>query len=678
VNVATGLSPLGTALAAAAGASGAVARPDQTQIDLLDWLRPIRANLAQRFNLPEEIAYLAWELSRWPQGLDRPQRQSVILLILATLVQTQEGSTRLSLAHQLSPLIRDLTELDEAETARQCEAIRALIGAGRLALIAGAAATDFKPLIVAGEHVYLQKMLHLEDQLVAGIRARRDARIPRWPEAEVAAATRDVLARPTSGRKGPIALTSEQREAVHTAVNNPLTVISGGPGTGKTTIVLSILRVLKRLGVACEDFGLSAPTGKAAKRLGDAIRAGREQIAEPAAADLELAGVAEPRTLHRLLGYSSTTGRFLHHENNRLAERVVIVDESSMIDLDLMERLVRSVRDESRLILLGDAQQLPSVEAGTVLRDLLDAESLDGGPRRSAVVLTQSHRMRSDDPDGRNLLAVARAINEGALPDFAPARSGDGAVIECGSPAELTFHGVEFLPLAQDRDVLDRFLERWIAQARPSASELDKLVAHEYSTVGGAFPEGDEARLRSLFDHWERFCILCVSRVLPTGSDRINALLHRYTARSSGRTRAEDELVPGEPVMMQVNDYQRMIFNGDQGLVVNVADSGRVQPMAVFRRSAGFAAFQLDALRPSLQLSYAITVHKAQGSEFDRVAVVLPDRELPINTREILYTALTRARQSAVVLGSRDILAAAIRRPLARDSGIVEKLLSSR
>jgi exodeoxyribonuclease V alpha subunit len=673
---AAGLSPLGTARLARAGGQepGTVTLSDQAELDLLAWLRPICARLHAHFNLPEEIAYLAWELGRWQPGLDGSERRSVILLILAALVQSSQGSTRLDLAEQLALLIQQLTGCESAEAQQERDSVQSKISSGRLSVIAGTGAAEFKPLIVAGGHVYLQRMLHLEDQLVAAIRFRRAAPVLTWPRPNITSAMRDVLDRPAIGAAGPIALTEEQREAIRAGVENSLTIISGGPGTGKTTVVVSLLRVLHRLGVPCEDFALAAPTGRAARRLGNAVRTGCQQIADPAPADLDLAEVADPRTLHRLLGYSPATGTFRFHQNNRLGERVVIVDESSMVDLALMERLLRCLREDGRLILLGDAHQLPSVEAGSVLRDLLAAESL--GPRAAGrgVLLSQSHRMRAEDVDGRNLLAVARAIDQGQMPDFVSVRTSDSAVIERGSPSELTFHGVEFIPALEGPRVLDNFLDHWINKARSSTPDLDALVAHEYAIAEGTFPESDEARLRALFQHLEQSCILCVSRVLPAGSDRINALLHARFAHEKGFDCDDNELVAGEPVMMQVNDYQRMIFNGDQGVVLKVVDRGWPLPMAVFRRPDGFVAFHLDPLRHSLERSYAITVHKAQGSEFDRVAVILPDRDLPINTREVLYTALTRARRSAVFFGARAILAVAISRTLGRNSGVAEKL----
>jgi len=287
--------------------------------------------------------------------------------------------------------------------------------------------------------------------------------------------------------------------------------------------------------------------------------------------------------------------------------------------------------------------------------------------------------MRAEDPDGRNLLGVAATINQGKAPQFDLVRSGDDVIVKRDSVADLIFQGVEFVPAGAGPDVLDAFLDRWCAEAQEPPSDLAELIDHDYVIVRDAFRDDDQRRLRELFDYWESFRILSLTRVLPTGTDRINALLHeRALSKPGERGEGGQDLISGEPVMMQVNDYQRMIFNGDQGVILKVVDRswGRAAPMAVFRRSGGFAVFHLEALRSSLVLSYAMTVHKAQGSEFDRVALLLPDRDLPINTREILYTALTRARRSAVILGDRNIFEVGIQKTIERDSGIAEKLLA--
>ena len=562
-----------------------------------------------------------------------------------------------------------------------------LIESGRSSAIIGEN-NDFKPLIVSGRHLYLQKTLHLEGRFVEALRHRLVTLVLDWSEEDVAGALRDVLARAVHRDGKSIELEHEQQEAVRSAVRNSVTIISGGPGTGKTTIIVAILRVLRRLGVACEDIALAAPTGKAANRIGEAIRASREGIAEPTAADLDLVNLAEPRTLHRLLGFSSRTGRFLHHEFNRLAERVVIVDEGSMIDLSLMERLIRSLRDDSLFILLGDAHQLPSVEAGAVLRDLLAENEASVSkamtPRR--VRLSRSYRMRREDNDGWNIFTVAQAIDRGIVPTFAPTRKSEGVVVERSSISELTFRGVEFLPQAENSDVLDRFLAHWQKNVVWSHASLQELIDHSYTIVEEGIDEGDQNRLRELFAHWDGFRILCVTRV-STGSDYVNAILHQHAWNQRllaqqvsgypGPARVDD-MIAGEPVMMRVNDYNRMLFNGDQGLILNVSARGKTELMAVFRQSQSFVAFHMESLRPVLVHSYAMTVHKAQGSEFEKAALILPDSDLPINTREILYTALTRSRASVVIVGKRGVFESGIARTMTRDSGIAEKLSAGR
>jgi exodeoxyribonuclease V alpha subunit len=681
------LSPLGTArvaLPANAETTGAFLQ----EAALLEWLEKLREPLGTQYNLENEISAIAWELARWQPGLNTSERQALVLLILLALVQVRQGNTRIALhgargaglrldfARRLLARVQSADESSKVDPSAVATLMMELIERDRASALIGRAC-DFKPLVVVGDYLYLQKMLHLENRFVSALRSKLDAGVPGWQERDIDLALSNVLDRPPKAKGHSPKLNDEQREAVRAAVQSAVTIISGGPGTGKTTIVVSILRVLSRLGVAPEEIALAAPTGKAANRMQSAIQEGLRGIANPTEADRRISDCLEPRTLHRLLGYSPSSARFHHHENNRLSEKIVIVDEASMIDLALMERLVRSLRDDGRLILLGDARQLPSVDAGAVLRDLLKAWEED--PRRSpsAVILEESYRMRPDDPHGSNLLSVARKIDQGEAPRIGRERSGDDVVVERGSVDELEFQGVEFVARSAVQLVFDRFLKRWEDESLRARPGLEKLIEHVYAlSSDDQFAGADLEKLRELFDYWGAFRLLCVTRVLPTGSDRINELSHRRTLNRLNSRVGADQFVAGEPVMMQVNDYQRMIFNGDQGVILRVAERGRArsQPMAVFGRLNGFTAFHLDSLRSSLALSYAMTVHKAQGSEFERVALLLPDRDVPINTREILYTALSRARKSAVIVGDREIFEAGIKRTCDRDSGIVEKL----
>jgi exodeoxyribonuclease V alpha subunit len=399
-----------------------------------------------------------------------------------------------------------------------------------------------------------------------------------------------------------------------------------------------------------------------------------------------LAGCPKPRTLHRLLGFYSSNGRFRHHENNRLSEKVVIVDECSMIDLFLMDQLVRSVAPDARLILLGDADQLPSVEAGAVFRDLLPAEPpVAADPRGSAAVrLTKNYRMDPSDPGGRAILSAAQLVNSGEADAlFDVGRGQEPLVAERGSLENLTFDRIELFDGPEKAALREAFLEKWYAERVRGLPGFDRLIKKEYRQGTAGFSDADRADLARLQAHFDGFRLLCVTRSVarPTGAEAVNAFLH---ARALASRPAADAVasghpafLPGEPVMMQRNDYERELFNGDQGLVLRVAEPGAASHrfMAVFPRGETFAAFHLDTLRSDLELSYATTVHKAQGSEYDCVGLLLPETDLPLLTRELLYTALTRSRRSVVILGDRGLLETAAKARIRRSSGIGEKLL---
>ena len=554
----------------------------------------MRARLNDQYNLDDKIAFIAWELARWQPGLNLPEQQAVILLVLLTLVQDRQGSTRVAFRGACGQALRqEFTRsllggietsagCDPLDAARAAELMLKVVDAGSLGSIMGQPGS-FKPLIDAGSHLYLQKMFELENRFTAALKAKLAVAAEPQFGRKLEAALHDVLSKPAvSGQTGkPVQLNDEQQQAVRMAVQNAMSIISGGPGTGKTTIILSILRVLRRLGLNCEEIALAAPTGKAANRMGDAIRSGREDINHPTETDRDLVNLAEPQTLHRLLGYSHRTGRFQHHHNNRLAERVVIVDEGSMIDLDLMDRLVRSLRDDARFILLGDAHQLPSVEAGSVLRDLLTASDKSVGLQ--SVELAESHRMRRDDPAGRNILTVAQTIDRAETPQFALAVGNDSAVVEQATVSDIAFFGVEFLSSHEGSRTLEYFLDCWYEKRLQSLPSLDELVGHEYEIDRDGFQNEDRERLEQLFSHWGKSRILCLTRVRPTGADRINASLHERVVEHAFQSQRPNEnksleinadFVPGEPVLMQVNDYERGIFNGDQGIILNVNDHG--------------------------------------------------------------------------------------------------------
>ena len=487
--------------------------------------------------------------------------------------------------------------------------------------------------------------------------ARVSAPLAGAPDAravDTAVAAVDAAAAP--GR----AFNAEQRAALRAALTRSLTVVTGGPGTGKTALLAGLVSALRRLGLAPEEIALAAPTGRAANRIAESLRA------------LPDAAALEPRTLHRLLGYRGGrgvggSGEFRHHENFPLPHRAVLVDEASMIDLGLMDRLVRALRPDARLVLVGDADQLPAVDAGAVLREL----------GAFAVRLTESHRQDPSAPAGASMLAAARAVLAGDARAL--------ALSPRARPAELPWSGFEHLAPTgpapgADRRLVAAFADHWIRARVRSLPGHDELVRRIYrmgDDAAAPFAAADAAALGALVAHHQSLRVLAVTRGRsPAGAEALNLLLARRAAELLGEVAAASgEPVPGTPVLMIRNDYDRGLFNGDQGVVARAARAGEAARLvAVFPRGPGLAVFPFDGLRDDLRVAYATTVHKAQGAELDHVALVLPERDLPLVCRELVYTALTRARQSAVVVGRAELLAVAAGRPLLRASGLGARL----
>jgi exodeoxyribonuclease V alpha subunit len=596
-----------------------------------------------------EASYFGWEIARCAPALPPAERRAIALLASACIAAMRAGSTRLplgeaslrtalSLAGGADGVATVRSMIERARTASPGDPIGCVIGQPG----------ERKPLIVDGAWLYPERMRVLEERFCARVRDR----VARAAPARESRALGRVL---NAVAAGPPALTEEQKRAVRESLVAPLALITGGPGTGKTTIVLALLRALASTGVPMDAIAIAAPTGKAAQRLRDTIASGLSS-APPEIAEAALRAFAPvPQTLHRLLGWSPGTGRFARHENDRLLERVVIVDEASMVDLAMMDRLVRALSDDARLVLLGDADQLPSVEAGAVFRDLCAG--------LGAVRLTANLRVL-DDPGARRIVAAARAVNSGVGDGLAESMTTRYAV------GEVSFEGVEHLA-APWADVGDALLDRWWRERVASLEGFARAVDRTYRAPAGVFDRDAAGELRSLFDHLARTRLLCATRARSAASAQ--AINHRLLeVHAGGRAGA------GTPVLVERNDYERRLFNGDQGLVVRVEEEAGAAPlMAVFPQGNSFGAFPLGAVA-HLSPAFAMTVHKAQGSEFDDVVLVLPEVDLPLLTRELVYTAMTRARRSVLLVGPQELLARAVSRSIERHSGIAERLAVSK
>ena len=444
------------------------------------------------------------------------------------------------------------------------------------------------------------------------------------------------------------------RAAARTAVLRRLCVVSGGPGTGKTTTAAAIVALLVELGLAAPDrIALAAPTGKAAARLQEAVRGQRQALLSRAPA---LEGF-DPRatTVHRWL---------LHHVRKGLAADALILDEGSMVDLTLMAQVLRALPDGARLVLLGDASQLASVQPGSVFADLCRAEGERAEIREPAI----PHSGIAKRPPQRSPLASCvvelvrnwRFDERGGLGRLAAAvvRGDAPAAVEAlRDPSDTT---VELRPLpeaAAFERLAVRFADEWFAPALRKARELRGP------------PDEGVGPLPS-------FRVLCAHRVGPFGAERFNRSVERRL-RALGLVRAHDAFYPGRPILVTRNDPRTRLSNGDTGVVLRDTD-GRAQVwFPELEDAEGGPRLVPPARLPPHESFFALTVHRAQGSEYDEVAVAPGPADSRVATRELLYTAVTRARRRMVVYGAAESVAAAVERPTERSSGLRDALARS-
>lgn len=502
------------------------------------------------------------------------------------------------------------------------------------------------PVVAAGSALYLDR-LHRDEQRVADdLRARAAGRV------ELTASTLEALHRLfPGGPDGPDA----QHRAARAALEHRLAVIAGGPGTGKTR---TIARLLGAVLDAHDDerpleIALAAPTGKAAARLTDAIRAEVERSDLPATTRTRLDGL-QAVTLHRLLG-ARPSGGWRHHAGNPVTADLVIVDEVSMVDLPMAARLLEAVRPDARLVLVGDPSQLASVEAGAVLGDVVGAR---GRPTPAALVdnvvtLDRVHRFAADSP----IAALARAIDHGDVDEALGLLAARGDGVDAAAAEAASDDGTEQVVLVDPADpvALDRVAAAVIDRGR-------RLV--ELARAGDAV--GALAHVRGLQ-------VLAARRSGPLGVQDWNQRVDRALT-DTGLLRGAWSA--GRPVMVSANDQLNGLFNGDVGVVVEVPDAdGRRGRRTAVAFDASPAPRLVDPSRLDRhERLWAMTIHKSQGSEFTGVVVTLPEPPSPILTRELLYTAVTRARREVTIVASEASVRAAIERPVRRSSGLAERL----
>ena len=494
------------------------------------------------------------------------------------------------------------------------------------------------PLVWDGARLYLERYWRFEERVAHDLlRRAADASSPADAN-ELGAILRRLF--DANAGTGPGEVEPRQLEAAMAAFSSRITVIAGGPGTGKT------LTVSRLLGAAYElardqrrqlSVALAAPTGKAAARMEAEVQ--RSAVLGEFAEISESMRTTRARTLHRLLGIG-TTGRPRFDRFNRLPHDLVIVDETSMVSLPLMARLLDAVRADAGLVLVGDPFQLASVEAGAVLGEIVGpvATGPAAGPLAGRVVLLEhSHRFDHGSEIAGLADAVRKGDEEGAMRILRSPRSGELVFVEVKEGDE----------------------ERLAALREEAADNAVGVIR--------AAQAGDAQAGLALASELK---VLCATRFGPLGVSGWTSGIEALAKRRLPNAGVGGRRYVGRPVIVTRNDYLNNVFNGDVGLVV-ASERGAVVGFA--DASGGVRTRSLSQLG-AIDTWWATTIHKSQGSEFERVIVSLPPAPSPILTRELLYTAVTRARRQVTLVASEEALRAAVTHPVARASGLLSKL----
>jgi exodeoxyribonuclease V alpha subunit len=600
------------------------------------------AGLLEIMNPFNALRDLDRHFARWIGVLSGDTAEPLALAAALVSQRLGEGDVCVDLARFAG---RRLFAAPEAENGVPAPDLKPWIDVLHRSTAVGTPETPTRPLVLDGTRLYLARYWHFEKTLADGLHRLASAPVP---------VALDRLA-PALNRLFPqVNAPGEpdgQKTAAALAALRHLCIVSGGPGTGKTHTVAVILALIAELaGPPFPRMVLAAPTGKAAARLTESIRKAREGL--PVAAEVRAAIPTEAMTLHRLIQVRPGRANPGHGPDNPLHLDLLVIDEASMIDLPLMSRTVAALPHHARLILLGDKDQLASVEAGNVFADLCAKPGRGYSPALCAVLkrcaadnglenpaatalgdclalLEKSYRFGPDSGIG----ALARAVRTGADPT---------PVFEAGTG--------DAVHVASD-------------PARPPGAPAAAI--HAFSTI---FSAADPAQALACL---EDFVILCATREGAAGVVESNRSIETGL-KSAGLAVEPGGMYRGRPILVSRNDYQLGVFNGDIGILWPDPADGVLR--AWFRQADGGLKKISPGRLPPHETAFAMTVHKAQGSEFDRVLLLLPDRDLPVLSRELLYTAATRARRHIEIQGPVGLIRKTVSRTAERVSGLAEKL----
>ncbi len=525
-----------------------------------------------------------------------------------------------------------------------------------------------QPLVYEKNRLYIRRYWHFEEELGEAIHALLHKPVTEDNDS-VSGQAKQVIE-----QLFPKLLTDEndkneldwQKIAVANALIHPFTIIAGGPGTGKTFTVTKILAALQSLSDTTLRIAMVAPTGKAAQRLNESIQKAKSVLMmNNLMSDEVLNRIPDTAsTLHRLLGVIPGTHNFRYNEHRKLPFDVVLVDEISMIDLPLMTRLIRAIDEHCQIIMLGDADQLPSVAAGSILADLaprqLPGYSLDSSQKLCDLTGFDIPVLGASNQDSYLSLDHLTVLQKSH-------RFDGGGEIGLLAKAVISGHSEQsWNLLKQGKEQIE-----WI-QSNSFSHWIEAMVEQYFVPLFHHKMEQNTSDIQTINDAFQQlneFRFLAATRLGDQGVIAINDMVEQ-SLRSKGFITSRNEFYPGRPIMVTENHYNVGLYNGDTGLLWH-NEQGKLQ--AVFPDNDSVRWLSLGRL-PKVETVYAMTIHKTQGSEFSHVGLVLPERDSLILSRELLYTGITRASKQLSLWGNWSIWNLGVRRKIERYSGLAERV----
>jgi exodeoxyribonuclease V alpha subunit len=595
-----------------------------------------------------------------------------VLVLMAMFAGLQEGSLCLNLdpKHFLSHLPAG----DRKNADALVNDFISGIGAEKYKKLITKNGNEYMPLILdessGRKLLYFQKYYAHEKRLKDRMEAFLNAAAPLTVQGrDTDARIDDIYADPLTIRVGqnntPIAKDPAQIEAIRLTLTSGFSVISGGPGTGKTSLMVNILRCLVREGIPVSRIILGAPTGRAAQRMTETVQKNIASIRSPSPEDSALMDL-KGSTLHKILGYRSYGHAFYYRERNPLPASVVIIDEVSMVDVVMLDKFLQAIDPtQTKLILLGDKNQLPSVEAGAVFAEMIPDESRPSRFKERFVVLQKVYR------SGTRLLTLANQANQGAFPPFNAVSFSDALSQASDRWAFVNAENFGRWQHHLHQWAYHQYLGQYLDPISGGKESYGALIARAEAMAADtiASPEQGKSLLDRIFLIVERARILSFLRIGIYGCAIINDVVADYLIRSfDPLAKRPSDGFSGAIIIITRNDYGKDLFNGDVGVMIKDANEAY---RAFFHRSGSYISFPVNLL-PSWELAFAMTVHKSQGSEFDDVLLVLPDDENHrLLTREIVYTGITRAKKRVILYGSQPALNTALKKRIERQSGLM-------